>query len=66
MTKQRDSEKSAAPEDPKEWTKLVQTRISQKADDLLNAKVRAAMSSGAAYVRKLIYRDLGILPVDKE
>ncbi len=62
MAKQND----AQPEDPSDWTELVQTRISPKAERLLSERLVKGSSmmkvSRAAWLRELIYKDLGLLP----
>lgn len=40
---------------------LVQTRISKKANDLLTTRVHASALSRSAYIRRLIYKELGLL-----
>lgn len=54
------------PEQPDEWTQPVATRISKKAEKALADKLAKSVSSSrAAYVRHLIYRDLGLLPTEE-
>jgi len=49
-------------EGPDDWTELVQTRISEKALELLDEKIKKDMSpSKAVTVRKLIYQGLGLI-----
>jgi hypothetical protein len=42
-------------------TELAQTRISETADALLEAKAQAEALTKAGYLRRLIYRDVGLL-----
>lgn len=58
MAKQGVSPRNA--EKPADWTEVVLTRVSKRADKLLNDKVSASMGSRSAYIRKLLYEHLGI------
>jgi len=49
------------PEAPDDWEKLYQTRVSVRADELVEAKIKGGgISSRAHYLRSLIYRDIGL------
>lgn len=49
-----------------DWTELVQTRISPRAENLLVAKLsRIQQSSRAAYLRRLIYLDIGLATTEQ-
>ena len=52
---------STAAKDPSDETELVQTRVHKKALELLEAKAGAAAISRSAWVRRLIYKELGLL-----
>ena len=45
----------------RDLTELVQSRISKNARDLMRAKLDQNYQTEAAYVRGLIYRDLGLI-----
>jgi len=42
-------------------TELLQVRVSKKADALLAARARAEALTVAGYLRRLIYRDVGLI-----
>ncbi len=58
----RSPKKAAKPK----LTELVQTLISPEASRLMKARLAAPGTSESAYVRNLIYADLGIIPSDKD
>jgi hypothetical protein len=46
---------------PHDRSRLVQTRISATADDLIRARAEAQALTVAAYVRRVLYRDVGLI-----
>lgn len=48
-------------DDSTDETELVQTRVNKKAHLLLDARADAAAISRSAYIRRLIYKELGLL-----
>jgi len=49
---------------PDDRSELVQVRVSKKARDLLHVKARGQVLTLAAYVRRLLYRDIGLIQKD--
>lgn len=53
-------------ESPSDWTELLSTRVSPRAKKLVGDRLNARGGmSQSAWVRELVYRELGIIPPSK-
>lgn len=57
---------SRSPKKKTKLTVLVQTHVSPEVGRMVRERAQASGDKDAAYLRKLIYRDLGLLSSNKE